>query len=130
MAVAGTESTSVKHAHGTALIAAINAGTVIAIPAKAGVQIIVDDGWMRSTGAADTATSVDWSDGTNAAVAFAVAALTDAAITRPGAANTTATNLGLPLAVNKPVVVKSTGGNVGTATAMEWYIKYHEARIT
>ena len=56
--------------------------------------------------------------------------LTDAAITRPGAANTTATNLGLPLAVNKPVVVKSTGGNVGTATAMEWYIKYHEARIT
>ena len=131
MAVVGTESTSVKYAHGVLTVTALNALAQIVIPAKAGVQFIVDDGWMRSTGAADTATSVDWSDGTNTICAFTVAGLTDGAILRVGTAVTAVgTNLGLACVVNKPIKVKTTGGNVGTATAIEYYVKYHEARIT
>ena len=131
MAVVGTESTSLKCAHGLSAVSAINAGTVIAIPAKAGVQFIISGGWMRSTGSADTATSVDWTDGTTVACAFTVGGLTDGAISRAGTAVTAiGTNVGTPLAVNKPVKVKSTGGNVGTATYIEWCITYHETRIT
>ena len=130
MAVAGTESTSLKCAQGTALKAVIDAG-IIVIPGKAGVQIIVDGGWMRSTGTADTATSVDWTDGTTVVCAFTVAALTDGAIDRAGVATTSVgTNLGTPLAVGKPVKVKTTGAGIGTATAMEWCIVFHETRIT
>ena len=131
MTVAGTESTSLKCAHGVVTVTALNAAAQVAIPAKAGVQYIVSGGWMRSTGAADTATSVDWSDGTNVVCAFTVAGLTDGAILRAGTATTAVgANLGLACVVNKPIKLKTTGGNVGTATSIEYCITYHEVRST
>ena len=94
------------------------------IPGQPKRVVTVVDAWIRSTGTADTCTSIDITDGTTAAVAFGVAALTDGTVVRAGAANTTATNLGVELLENTPIQIKTTGSAIGTATAIEWCVHY------
>jgi len=97
---------------------------VIAIPAAVDRQYNVVDVWMRATGSMDTATSVDVTDGTTIFASFTDTALTNAAVVRIGASNTTATNLGTEAATNTAITVGTVGSDIGTTTALEWCIFY------
>ena len=101
----------------------VDAGIWI-VAGQAGRMLTVVDGWIRSTGAADTCTSIDISDATTTAIAWGQAGLTDGTIFRAGDTNSTVTNLGTTLAEGKGLRIKTTGSAIGTATAMEWCVHY------
>lgn len=112
-----------RTAYGTAAPEDVDDGIII-ISGAAGRIVTIVDAWVRCTGTADTCTSIDITDGTTVAVAFAVAALTDGTVVRAGDANTTATNLGLELLDDTPILIKTTGDDIGTSTAVEWCVSY------
>lgn len=97
---------------------------IIIIDAHAQRIVTIVDAWVRSTGTADTCTSIDITDGTTVAVAFGVDALSDGVIVRAGDTNTTATSLGAALAQDTPIQIKTTGSDIGTATAIEYCVHY------
>lgn len=115
--------TKVRTEHGSSLVADVNSG-VLCVNPRYDRQLTVVDGWVRSTGTADTCTSVDFGDGTTSAIAFNVAGLADATVLRAGAANTVVTNMGTALLKNKGIYLKTVGAGIGTATAIEWCVKY------
>jgi hypothetical protein len=118
-----TKSPQLRTVHGSALAAVIDAGKTI-ITAGPERIITVVDAWVRSTGTADTCTSVDITDGTTVFVAFGVAGLTNGTVLRAGAANTTITNLLTDAVKATDVQIKTAGSGIGTATAIEYYVEY------
>jgi len=115
---------SLRVMYGSALTAAIDAGVTI-IPAMPGRVITIHDAWVRAAGAADTATSVDISDGTTTVCVFTVAGLTDAAILRAGTTTTgVSTELGTALKGSTGIQLATVGAGLGTTTAIEYCVKY------
>ena len=105
-------------------VAQVNAG-YIAVPAHPGRTYTVVDGWARAYGgAAGSTTSVDVTDGTTVAIAFGVTGLTENAVLRAGATNTTATNVGTASATGAALSIANTGTAVDTATHIDVFIAY------
>ena len=107
-------------------IAEVNAG-VLAVPRAPGRIYTVVDGWMRAYGgAAGSTTSVDVTDDTTGTIAmsFEVAGLTENAVLRAGAANTTCTYLNTALAQGEAIKVANVGTDMDTATHVDVCIHY------
>lgn len=114
---------------GTATTAEVIAGKLI-VPPDSAKAVIVTGGWMRATGSADTATSVDIKDTTDTpvvAVAIAVAALIDGAVVDfDAAANVTWTTYGVAHTKGKGLQILQTtaAGGLGTTTAVDYVVRY------
>ena len=114
---------------GTATVAEVIAGKII-LPPDSAKAVIVTGGWMRATGSAGTATSVDIKDTTTVpvvAVAIAVGALTDGAVVDfDTATNVTWTTYGVAHTKGKGLQIKQTtaAGNLSTTTAVDYVVKY------
>ena len=107
-------------------VADVNTG-VLAVPRAPGRIYTVVDGWMRAIGgAAGTHTSIDVTDDTTGTVAmsFEQAGLTQNAVLRAGATNTTCTYLNTALAQGEGILVKNVGTAVDTATHVDVCVHY------
>lgn len=123
---------ALRHPHlrtveGQATTAQVNAGLII-VPEHPGRTITVVDAWMRAIGgAATTNTSVDimdTADSPDSAVAFARAGLTQNAVLRAGASNTTATDLGKALGTGEGLQIKTVGTAMTVATHIDYQVMY------
>lgn len=104
----------------------VNAG-VLAVPRSPGRIYTVVDGWVRAIGgAAGANTSVDVTDDTTGTIAmsFARAGLSQNAVLRAGATNTTCTNLNTALAQGEGIKVANVGTAMTTATHLDVCISY------
>jgi hypothetical protein len=122
-----------KQARLHATIAQVNAtGGIDIVPAKRGFKYRLIDAFMISVGgAAAGATTVDilgtLSGSTRKLVANAVAGLTQSAVLRPGAANSTVLADGASYTVNddnKPLTLSKTGSAITTATFIDVVVIY------
>ena len=117
----------VRCAQGSATVAEVNAGKII-IPDCPSRVITVVDGWLRAIGgAAGTATGVYIQDTAAAAtsiIEWLVAALTQNAVARVGASNVTSTYAGTACTRDKGLQIIKHGGDVDTATSIDYCIFY------
>jgi hypothetical protein len=116
----------IRCSQGSLTVAQVNAGAIIT-PAMPGRILTVVDGWLRAIGgAAGTSTGVYCQDtsGTVIAVEWLIAALTQNAIARVGAANVTSTNVGTILTQNDGLKIIKHGADVDTATSIDYCIFY------
>ena len=117
---------SIRCAYASCTPGAIDAG-VLAVPGETDRIYNVVDCWLRATGAADTATSIDITDssGTVSVGVFTVAGLTDGAILRAGTATTgVCAGLNTDLTPGEGILVKTVGSAIATATHIEYMILY------
>ena len=117
-----------KCIHGQLTLAQVKAGTVI-LAAEPGRTITVWDGWLRSAGAATTATSVDVTDTAGTPiVAFkmAVGGLGNGVLARVGVAtHYTGTTVGTPLTPGKGLrIVDAAKGSLTVTTALDYCLMY------
>jgi hypothetical protein len=106
--------------------AEVNTGKIV-VPGAPGRVYTVVDCWMRAIGgAAGSNTSVDVTDDTTGTVAasFEDAALSQNAVCRIGAANTSATGLNTALAQGEGLKVANVGTAMDTATHLDVCIHY------
>jgi len=104
----------------------IDAGLMV-VPPSPDRKYTVVDCWVRSTGTADTCTSIDVNDGvvTTTVAVFTVAGLATGVILRAGTTTTgVADGLLTEFAANTGIYIKTTGAAIGTATAIEYKIDY------
>ena len=115
----------VRIACGNATTAQVNSGLTI-VPDVAGRQIVVVGGWLRALGGnASGATSVDIADTATSpvtAAAIGVGSLTAGAVVQLTAG--TATNMGVGLTAGKGLQITKTGGNLATATSVDYCVQY------
>lgn len=111
-------------------IADINSGSVIVLPD--GRTIVVDDVQMTAIGGAVGGTTGVYLEDTNSSPVivfeFLAAALTENAVVRAGAANTTiGAGWGVPLTAGKGLKVVKHGNDLTTATHVIVTVHYHYA---
>ena len=123
MAYTPLQHPHLRVAYHSVTTAQANAGHYI-IPPSPGRYITIVDCWMRSAGNTTECTSIDVTDGTTSAAVFLAAALTNGAMVRIGASNTTATNLGTTSARGAGIQVLSQGTDESTATGVEVCVYY------
>jgi len=107
--------------------AEVNAGHVILGPPTDKSLRVIDITMIAIGGAATGATSVDVLTGATKLLAVAVAALTQSAVVRAGAANAAVLADGasfVTLTANATITVGKTGNDLATATAIDVILSY------
>jgi len=107
--------------------AEVNAGHTILTPPSGKAVRVIDITMIAIGGAASGATTIDVLDVASKLLAVAVAALTQSAVVRAGAANATVLADGasfITLTANHAISVGKTGNDLATATAIDVIITY------